>query len=187
MADAPTLRTERLTLRRWQERDRDAFAAMNAELPVMADLGGPLSRAESDAKFDAFSGFFDSHGYSRWVIEGSINGSEPQYLGYCGLKPHDETHPLGAHSDIGWRLREVAWGHGFASEAAAAALEDVFTRVGLSTVYAYTAADNVRSQAVMDRLGLQRAEQLDFTIPDDVLGEWRGLVWVATAPASPSV
>lgn len=177
----PELSTERLTLRRWREADRDAFAAMNAEPEVMADLGGPLSRAASDEKFDRFNATFDSHGYTRWVVEGSLGG-ESEFLGYAGIKPHDESHPLGPHADIGWRLRRAAWGHGFATEAARAALNDGLGRADLEVVYAYTAADNVRSQAVMKRLGLRREETLDFTIPDDVLGEWHGLVWVATAP-----
>lgn len=184
MALIPDLATERLVLRRWRESDRAPFAAMNADTEVMADLGGPLLRAASDAKFEAFSGFFNTHGYSRWVVEGSLNGSEPIYLGYAGIKPHDESHTLGAHSDIGWRFSRAAWGHGFATEAAAAALHDAFTRVGLTRVLSYTAPDNARSQAVMRRLGLERDESLDFTMPDDVLGEWHGLVWVATAPTT---
>ncbi len=168
-------------MRRWQDADRDAFAEMNADPEVMADLGGPLSRAASDAKLASFDAAFDSHGFGRWLVQGSPGG-EPEFLGYAGIKPHDASHPLGAHNDIGWRLRRRAWGHGFATEAATAALDDAFGRVGLDAVYAYTAADNIRSQRVMARLGLDRAEQLDFTMPDEVLGEWHGLVWVASAP-----
>ena len=72
-----------------------------------------------------------------------------------------------------------AWGHGYATEAARAALHDAFTRCGLTDVLAYTAPDNLRSQAVMARLGLRRDASRDFSEP---VGErmWRGLVWVAT-------
>lgn len=71
-----------------------------------------------------------------------------------------------------------AWGKGFASEAARAALHDGFGRHGWTEVLSYTAPDNLRSQAVMGRLGLAREPHRDFTAGygDDA---WRGLVWVA--------
>jgi len=156
---------------------------MNADPEVMHDLGGTLDREESDRKLDQYAEAFDKFGYGRWVVEGSINGTQPGFLGYAGIMPNREAdHPLGHHDDIGWRLRREAWGHGFASEAARACLLDAFCRVGLSEVMAYTAADNVRSQAVMRRLELQRTTSLDFTSHYDGFGTWHGLVWVAMNP-----
>lgn len=157
---------------------------MNADPAVMADLGGPLTRAQSDAKLDLFDNFFTTHGYGRWVVEDRSDSATERFLGYCGLKPHEADHPLGRHSDIGWRLCRRAWGRGYATEAARAALDDAFNRTELAAVYAYTAATNHRSQAVMSRLGMNRQEDLDFAIPDDVLGRWHGLVWVARRPGS---
>jgi RimJ/RimL family protein N-acetyltransferase len=93
--------------------------------------------------------------------------------------PSSPDHPLGPHFEIGWRLMRNAWGHGYATEAARAALDDAFGRVRLREVVAYTAADNLRSQAVMDRLRLQRVPSRDFTL-DYGRGAWSGLVWVAT-------
>lgn len=72
-----------------------------------------------------------------------------------------------------------AWGHGYATEAARASLDDAFIRVGLGEVVAYTAADNLRSPAVMARLQLQRDPSRDFTADYDGVKAWRGLVWVA--------
>ena len=60
------------------------------------------------------------------------------FLGYDGVMRRRDTHPLGPHDEIGWRLVKSAWGYGYASEAARAALEDVFTRIGLCEVLAYT-------------------------------------------------
>jgi len=152
------------------------MAALLAHPEVMHDWGGPISRAESDAKLDRYAAAFREHGYCRWVVE-DVDGA---FLGYVGVMPHDAGHPLGVHCDIGWRLVRDAWAKGIASEAAVAALCDVFERVGLREVLAYTSADNARSQAVMQRLRLARDSARDFTAGDGVAAE-RQLVWVARA------
>lgn len=95
--------------------------------------------------------------------------------------PSPSDHPLGPHVEIGWRLVRWAWGNGYATEAAAATLKDAFDRAGLVEVLAYTAPDNVRSQAVMARLRLRRDPARDFTADYNGLRGWRGLVWVAVA------
>jgi len=171
---SPTLRTPRLTLRSWRSEDRAAFAQLNADPEVSRDLGGPLTRAESDAKFERYRATFARHGFSRLAIE----DSQRRFLGYAGIMPSRPDHLLGPHAEIGWRLARTGWGHGYATEAARAVLADAFDRLGVREVLAYTAADNLRSQAVMARLGLQRDERLDFT---ELNGEreWHGLVWVA--------
>lgn len=180
---AGRLVTDRLVLRHWHDDDRVPFAAMNADAEVMHDLGGTLDRDASDRKLVRFASAFENHGYGRWVIEGTIDGGHPSFLGYAGVMPNRGEHPLGEHEDVGWRLCRNAWGHGFASEAARAALNDVFTRVGLTEVLAYTAPGNVRSQAVMQRLGLRRDSSLDFRAHYDGFGLWHGLAWTATPDA----
>ena len=169
------LRTRRLILRKWSESDREPFALMNAHKEVMRDLGGPISRKDSDNKFDRFAKAFDKVGYGRWLIE----SPDGDFLGYCGVMPGIPGHPLGVHNEIGWRLVKRAWGHGYATEAAKAALTDAFERIGLPEVLAITTECNYRSKAVMDRLGLERDESRDFHINDELVGKWQGLVWVA--------
>jgi RimJ/RimL family protein N-acetyltransferase len=170
------IRSERLTLRNWRESDRPAFAALNSQGEITADLGGPLSREESDAKFDRYVAAFIQHGLCRWALE----DGDGHFLGYAGLMPSRAAHPLGPHFDIGWRLMRAAWGKGYATEAARAALRDGFERMGLKEVLAYTSSDNLRSQAVIVRLNLQRAAALDYSVPLGG-GQWHGLVWKAQA------
>jgi RimJ/RimL family protein N-acetyltransferase len=93
-----------------------------------------------------------------------------------GLMRAPDHHPLGGHVDIGWRLMRSAWGHGYAT-AAKVALQDAFAR--LTEVLAYSSPGNVRSQAVMDRLCLQRDPARDSSAEYDGIDTWRGLVWVA--------
>lgn len=174
---APTImiETNRLRLRMWQETDRDAFAKLNEDSIVMADLGGPFNRELSDAKFDRYRDAFQLNGYGRCLVE-TLSG---YFVGYCGVMLVDGEHPLGRHNEIGWRLHREAWGKGYATEAAAAVLRDAFLRVKLGEVLAYTATDNLRSQAVMQRLSLRRDDSKDFEIFHNSLGTWRGLVWTA--------
>jgi RimJ/RimL family protein N-acetyltransferase len=167
--------TSRLRLRCWREIDRDVFVAMHTDPEVMRDYGGPISRAESDAKLDRYISTYTNLGFSRWVVE----SQEGVFLGYTGVMPSRPDHSLAPHAEIGWRLMRRAWGHGFATEAARAALNDAFTRVGLAEVIAYTSPDNARSQAVMARLRMERDPLRDFTADYYSVKGWRGLVWVA--------
>jgi RimJ/RimL family protein N-acetyltransferase len=153
------IETARIRLRYWERTDVDAFAAMHADPEVMYDYGGPISRRESDAKLDRYVGTYHLHGFCRWAIE----SHEGAFLGYAGVMPSRPGHPLGSHFEIGWRLVRCAWGYGYVTEAARAALDDAFTRVRLAEVIAYTSADNLKSQAVMGRLHLRRDPPRDFT------------------------
>jgi RimJ/RimL family protein N-acetyltransferase len=155
------------------------FAALNADPEVTPDLGGALDRAMSDAKLDRYMAAFERHGFCRWAIE-DCHGN---FLGYAGVMPSRPHHPLGPHAEIGWRLMRSAWGHGYATEAARAALNDVFERVRLTEVLTYTSADNLRSRAVMTRLNLLREPSLDYSEPQGA-GMWHGMVWAAR-PAHP--
>jgi len=168
------LETARGRLRPWADGDLDEFAAMHADPEVMWDAVAPLSRAESAAKLARYRAVFAERGFSRWAMEDRAGG----FLGYVGLLPIPEGHELGAGVEIGWRFRRVAWGQGLASEGAAAALADGFARLGLAEVLSYTAPDNLRSQAVMERIGLVRDPGRDFVAADG----WRGLVWRGVRP-----
>jgi RimJ/RimL family protein N-acetyltransferase len=168
------IETARIRLRPWRDADLDAFAAMQSDPDVMWDQGGPVGRAQSAAKLARYRDAFDRHGYCRWAME-TLEGT---FLGYVGVQPSRPDHPLGDHVEIGWRLVRSAWGFGHATEGARAALADFFRRRGATEVLAYTAPDNLRSQAVMARLGLERDASRDFVM-DDGGKPWSGLMWVA--------
>jgi RimJ/RimL family protein N-acetyltransferase len=167
------IKTPRLRLHRWDDRHREAFAAMHADPEVMADLGGPIDRSESREKFERYVAAQRDHRVSRWAVE-DMDGA---FLGYAGVMPRlSKDHPLGAHVEVGWRFMRDAWGQGYATESAKAALRHAVHDLGLSGIVSYTSPDNRRSQAVMAKLGLVRDPARDFMIPIPSGELWQ--VWV---------
>jgi len=162
------IRTERLILRRWWRSDRAPFAALNADPEVMRFFQTLLTRAESDAWIDMIEDSLATTGLGLWAVERIEDGA---FLGFTGLWPFKPGNPLYPEIEIGWRLARSAWGCGYATEAARASLADGFQRLGLDRVFSITAADNRRSEAVMQRIGLLRRAELDFDHPDIAEGE----------------
>lgn len=148
---------------------------MHADPEVMADLGGPIDVSESNQKFDHYCAAQREHGISRWAVE-NLAG---EFFGYAGVMPRQsEHHPLGAHFEFGWRLVRKAWGFGYATESAKAALYHAINDVGLNDIISYTSADNRRSLAVMAKLNLARDPSRDFMMLTSRGEEWHGLVWI---------
>jgi ribosomal-protein-alanine N-acetyltransferase len=162
MSDGPDLRTERLLLRRWRPEDRKEFAEMNADPAVMEYFPAPMSRAESDAMVDRIEAAFAWQGYGLWALEVCDTGA---FIGFTGLQPPAFEAHFTPCVEVGWRLARPAWGQGYATEAAQAALRFGFVEAGLPEVVSFTTAGNLRSRAVMRRLGMTRNAAEDFDHP----------------------
>ncbi|MCK2220597.1 GNAT family N-acetyltransferase [Actinomadura sp. ATCC 31491] len=156
------METERLILRRWRAEDREPFAAMNADPEVMEHFPAPLTREESDLLVDRIEQHFDERGYSLWALEVIGTG---EFVGFTGLSYQTFDAPFLPAVEIGWRLARPAWGHGYATEAARRVVAFAFEEAGLDDLISMTAASNLRSQAVMRRLGMTRDPAEDFDHP----------------------
>ena len=155
-------RTERLLLRRWTDADLVPFAALNADPNVMEHFPAPLSRVESDALARRADAFLAENGWGLWAVQLIENG---RFVGFTGLTPVRPSLPFAPAVEVGWRLARWVWGRGYATEAATQALRVAFDDVGLNEVVSFTAAANVRSQAVMRRLGMTHDPVGDFDHP----------------------
>lgn len=153
--------TARLRLRQWRESDREPFAALNADPAVMEFFLSPLSRESSDASIDAWQSQLASRGWSNWALELKASG---ELLGFTGLSIPRRALPFSPCVEVGWRLARTHWGQGYATEAARAALEVGFVRLDLPEIVSFTTVGNVRSRAVMERIGMRDAKQ-DFEYP----------------------
>jgi RimJ/RimL family protein N-acetyltransferase len=157
----PELRTERLALRQWRESDLEPWAAMNADPEVREHFPNLLTREQSAASMARFQAELDQRGYGWWAVEVLATG---EFIGFTGLDPVNEDMPF-TGVEIGWRLARSAWGHGYATEAALASLAFGFDTLALSEIVAVTATTNLRSQAVMRRIGMTRDPADDFDDP----------------------
>ena len=157
-----TLITERLLLRRWRAEDREPFALLNADPEVMRYFVRPLDREESDAFIDRTEASFDELGYGVWAVERRSDG---RLLGFTGLWRHTFEAPFTPAVEIGWRFATEAWGQGYATEAARAALRFGFEIVGLDTILSWTSVLNTPSIRVMERLGMTHDPDEDFDHP----------------------
>lgn len=136
---------------------------MNADPAVMEHFPRTLSRAESDALALRIEDCFDRHGYGLWAIE--VNSPGRPFAGFVGLSPVESDLPFAPAVEVGWRLASRFWGHGYATEAASAAIAFGFERLGLGEIVSFTAAVNLRSRRLMERLRMRRDPREDFEHP----------------------
>jgi len=155
--------TERLVLRDWRGDDWAEFFRHTNTPAVMRWLGGELDAAGMAAQRERVEGSARRNGFCFWVVERQADGA---LLGFCGLKRADAPgSTVSGAVEIGWRLREDAWGQGYAREAATAALDLAFDRFGAEEVVALTVEGNAASWGLMHRLGMRLREELDY--PDE--------------------
>ncbi len=149
------LTTKRLLLRQWGDSDREPFAHMNADPRVMEFFPSLMTRQESNAFADRCQSLLLQRGWGLWAVERWDNG---EFIGFVGL--HVPTHdlPFNPCVEIGWRLAFAHWGQGFATEAAHSALALGFQRLELEEIVSFTSLKNLRSRAVMERLGMRDAQ-----------------------------
>jgi RimJ/RimL family protein N-acetyltransferase len=153
--------TERLRLEPWTGAHTEVLVDMNADPEVMRFIGAglPLGRTESEAASERLEEHWRTYGFGLWA---AVEKASCQMIGYVGL-----SHPLWlpAYADqveVGWRLRRDAWGRGYATEGATAALRVGFQRLGLSELLAFVHPENARSLAVAAKLGMADRGQVMY-------------------------
>lgn len=152
MAELIEFDTKRLRLRQWCAADREPFAVLNADPKVMEFFPAPLDRAASDAMADRCQSLIAERGWGFWAVE---TMDTQEFIGFVGLHTPAPELPFSPCVEVGWRLAFQHWGKGFATEAARGALHVGFELLGLPEIVSFTPVRNLRSRAVMDRLGMQ--------------------------------
>ena len=155
-------RTERLAVREVERGDLDLLVELNSDVAVMEFLTGQASSVEETAaELEASMG-------TRWLAFARTDG---QFFGWVSAVPDRERQEFA----VGWRFKRSAWGQGYATEAGRAIVDVAFTR-GARRVYAQTMAVNIRSRAVMERLGLRHHRTFHLSFDDPLPGTEHGEV-----------
>lgn len=157
------IETDRIILRRWQESDRLPFAQMNADPRVIEFLGPPLTPQDSSAAVDKQIALTQNGAPAFWA---AARKSDNQFIGAIGVKTVNFDAPFTPCYEIGWRLAFEHWGQGYATEGAKAALQLAFRDWDMPAIYSFTVPANIRSQAIMQKIGMHRIKDGDFDHPN---------------------
>lgn len=164
------LRTDRLLLRQWRPEDRAPFAALNADPEVMRHFPSALSREESDIFADRCEAGIAERGWGLWAVE-VLPGDDragAAFIGFTGLNVPGFDADFTPCVEVGWRLSRAHWGHGYATEAARAAVRYGVEVLGLDEIVSFTFVGNDRSRRVMEKLGMIEAGEFDHPrLPGD--------------------
>ena len=175
MAIGPTLETDRLILRPPEAQDLDGFAEMMADEEAARYVGGVMPRETVWRTLCTMTGAWTITGYSMWSV---IEKSTGSWVGRLG-----PWYPEGwPDKEIGWGLSRSAWGKGYATEGAAAAMDYVFDTLGWTSVIHCIDTANLGSIKVAERLGSPRIgeaqgpppfEHLNWDVYGQSAEDWR--------------
>ena len=158
-----TIETPRLRLRPLTDADMEPYLAMAADSEVTRYLSPtPIPRASAEAAAIYYRRLLETKGYGYWAID--VKGGS-SFAGIILLQDVKFTAAFTPAVEVGWVLPREHWGKGYATEGGRAALDYAFTTLKLDEVVALTAASNIPSQRVMQRLDMTHDPNDDFDHP----------------------
>ncbi|HTM71533.1 MAG TPA: GNAT family N-acetyltransferase [Luteimonas sp.] len=183
------LETERLLLRVPEIGDFDRYAETLADADAARYIGGQLTRAAAWRRFLQMPGAWSVQGFGMFAIVEKASG---RWLGQTG-----PWKPVGwPGNEVGWSFHPDAWGHGYATEAATAAIDWAFDNLGWDRVIHCIHPDNASSQKLAARLGSRNSGPAPLPEPyqdspnevwTQTIKEWRARRAAATdAAATPA-
>ncbi|MBV7258548.1 GNAT family N-acetyltransferase [Erythrobacter crassostreae] len=155
------LETERLILRKIDEGDAVLQDRVLNTPAVMEHLGGVIELHEIEAKHAKSMGWFAREGFGFMMMIEKVSGD---LVGHCGMKRVD--NPLAPNIgdfEIGWLVREDRWRRGYAHEAMRGVIDWAFHSIGAPYLVALTSNANIGSWKLMEKLGMRRRKDLDFS------------------------
>lgn len=141
--------TLRLQLRRFTESDLDNLYSIYSNPEVMRYVGkGVLTRQETDTRIERMAQHWQQHGFGMWAV---IEKVSQRLIGRCGLIYLDGTPEV----ELGYVLDKPYWNQGLATEASLACLKFGFEQIGLERIVAIAHPQNIASQRVMQKVGME--------------------------------
>jgi [ribosomal protein S5]-alanine N-acetyltransferase len=155
--------SERLGFRKWLPSDAEPFASMNADTEVMEFFPKKLTREESDAFIESIENAFALRGYDMLAVE---EKASEDFIGFIGFAHPRFEAPFIPCVEIGWRLDKKYWNKGYATEGAKACLDYGFRTLGFEEVLSFTGIVNVRSERVMQKIGMKKIGEFNHPSVD---------------------
>ena len=176
------LETERLVLRRFTEADVDDLRDLDGDPEVMRFITGGEPTPRDVIRDETLPRFIRAYerfeGFGVWAaVERSTGG----FLGWFEFYPPEGRGP--EEAELGYRLRRVAWGKGYATEGSRALIRKGFIELGVRRVVAETMAVNAASRRVMEKAGLEYVRTFHQEWPHRIEGEEHGDVEYALTKA----
>lgn len=148
--------TARLRLEPTTERHAADLLALYTD-PAVAEWYGEWTREGTEREAARMANGWRTDGVHKWFAYDRTTGD---LVGRGGLS---RVHIDGADRlELGWVLHRRFWGQGYATEIGRAGLEVAFTELDAAEVVAFTEAHNARSRAVMERLGMAYAKDIEW-------------------------
>ncbi|MDQ2750162.1 MAG: GNAT family N-acetyltransferase [Pseudonocardiales bacterium] len=168
------LETERLVLRRFTPADIDNLVELDSDPDVMRFLTGgaptPREQIENELLPRILEEYSVPPGWGRWA---AIEKQTGLVVGWFSLDPpKHEAEGL----ELGYRLRKVAWGNGYATEVSRALIDLAFGQPTVQRVFAETMAVNTASRRVMEKVGLRHVRTFHLAWDDPIEGTELGEV-----------
>jgi len=167
------LETERLVLRRFTMADADDLVNLDADPDVMRYITGGVPTSRDEIETEVLPAFLDYYqryeGFGFWAAVEKATG---EFLGWFHFRPVPDAAP--GEVDLGYRLRESAWGKGFATEGSRALIDKGFTEFGVQRVIAEAMVINAASRRVMEKAGLKLVRTFHQAWPHPIEGDQFG-------------
>ncbi len=148
--------SKRLGFRGWREADILSLAEINADPQVMAFFPAIQNLQQTTDFVKRMQAQQASKGYCYFAVD-RLDTNE--FIGFIGLMDQSYEADFTPCVDIGWRLKSSAWNNGFASEGATRCLEYAFTKLALKRIYAVAPKINLRSEHIMQRIGMHKVKE----------------------------
>lgn len=153
--------SKRLGFRQWRDSDTEPFVELNMDPRVMEFFPKLQTREETLAMIERIKSQIEQTGYGLYAVEELSTGL---FIGFIGVNHPRFDSFFTPCLEIGWRLHADFWGKGYATEGAKACLQYAFEQLEFSTVYAFTAKSNRRSEQVMIKIGMKKEGEFDHPL-----------------------